>query len=485
MRFDLNIQRKLAIGFALGPIILAVVGWVTYDNTRELLASREPIVHSYQVIRTAIALESAFNDTENRHRGHIILFNEPALNAYRTAMRDLDSEFANLSRLTADSSSHQARLRSLRELFDSRRTVVEEAFQERSRGGLDSALAVLARIADRQIAQNIRALLDQFEEEELKVLAARNAASAKIAQNSFDTIIYGTLLSFLILGILGFFIARSIIRPVRIAVDALASTAAELLAGTTQQASGMRQQSSAVSETVTTVDEVLKTSEQAAQRASAVADSSRRAVEVSDRGREAVRDTLDAMGTVKDRTSSIAESILTLSEQAQSIGEIIASVTEIAEQTNLLALNAAIEASRAGEHGRGFTVVAAEIKTLADQSKKATLQVRQILNDIQKATNAAVMVTEDGTKSVNVALDAVEEAGRTISALAETIAEAAKTALQISASAGQQNTGMAQIHQAMAQINAAANQNLAATKQSEQAAQNLNTLGGRLKAMIS
>ena len=198
-----------------------------------------------------------------------------------------------------------------------------------------------------------------------------------------------------------------------------------------------------------------------------------------------IEETVEAMGSVKDQTSSIAQSILTLSEQAQAIGEIIATVNEIAEQTNLLALNAAIEASRAGEHGRGFSVVATEIKALADQSKKATAQVRQILGEIQRATNNAVMVTEEGTKGVNSALNAVNDAGRTIVALAETIADAAQLAMQISASAGQQNTGMAQIHQAMTQINAAANQNLAATKQSETAAQNLNLLGTRLKHLIA
>ena len=94
-----------------------------------------------------------------------------------------------------------------------------------------------------------------------------------------------------------------------------------------------------------------------------------------------------------------AENILALAEQAQAIGEIIATVNDIAEQTNLLALNAAIEASRAGEQGKGFAVVAGEVKALADQSKKATAQVRQILGEIQKATNTAVLSTEEGKRA--------------------------------------------------------------------------------------
>ena len=120
------------------------------------------------------------------------------------------------------------------------------------------------------------------------------------------------------------------------------------------------------------------------------------------------------MSTVKEQVESLAENVLALTEQAQQIGEIIATVNKIAEQTNLLSLNAAIEAARAGEHGKGFSVVASEIKVLADQSKKATAQVRQILGDVQKATGSAVLAAEDGTKSVSGAIKVVNQSGETI-----------------------------------------------------------------------
>lgn len=265
---------------------------------------------------------------------------------------------------------------------------------------------------------------------------------------------------------------------------ALASGTAEILAGTTQQASGAQEQATAVSETVTTVDEVMQTADQAALRARAVADASQRSLDISKTGRKAVDDTVTGMGTVKEQVEGVAESILALAEQAQAIGEIIATVNEIAEQTNLLALNAAIEASRGGEQGKGFSVVAAEVKALAGQAKKATAQVRQILGDIQKATSGAVIATEEGTKSVNAALALVGQAGNTIKALSDTIAEAAEAAVQIAASAGQQAAGMAQIQQAMKQVNQAASQNLASTRQQERAAQDLNNLGRKLEELL-
>lgn len=265
----------------------------------------------------------------------------------------------------------------------------------------------------------------------------------------------------------------------------LASATAEILAGTTQQAAGAQEQASAVSQTVTTVDEVLQTSEQSAQRARAMAESSQRASEIGQAGRKAVENSIAVMGSVKEQTESVAENILALAERAQSIGDIIATVNDIAEQTNLLALNAAIEASRAGEHGKGFGVVAAEVKALSEQSKKATAHVRQILGEIQKATNGAVMATEEASKSVNSAIKVVDQAGQTIKSLSDTILEATQASGQIVASAGQQATGMAQIHQAMKNVNQVTNQNLASTRQAERAAQDLNAMGGRLKELLA
>lgn len=260
----------------------------------------------------------------------------------------------------------------------------------------------------------------------------------------------------------------------------LASSTAEILAATTQQASGAQEQAAAVTQTVTTVDEITQTAEQAAQRAKAVAEASQASLEISKVGRRAVEDSVGSIGLVKDQVESIAESTLALAEQAQAIGEIIATVNDIAEQTNLLALNAGIEASRAGEHGRGFQVVATEVKALADQAKRATVQVRRILGDIQKATNSAVVATEEGQKSVSSTLKLVGQAGDTIKSLSETIDEAARAAAQIAASASQQAAGMSQIHQAMRNVSQVTNQNLASTRQQERAAQDLSLLGSRL-----
>ena len=480
-----SIQAKLILGFALGPIILAIIGWVAYTNTIALVDGLNRQQHSYQVLQQAELVSKLLVDAETGQRGFLLTGAERYLQPYTAAIAALGPNITRLADLTADSPRQQTRLPTLRELFRQRTDELAETIALRKEKGPEAALAVILTDRGKNTMDEIRALLDQFEAEENNLLGQRSAEAARAAQLTFSFITYGTVGSFLLLILIGALMGRSIALPINRTVEALSSVSAEILAGTSQQAAGMREHSAAVTQTVSTVDEVLQTSEQAAQRAKTVSESSQRAADVSVTGRKAVDDLVSAMGTVRDQTGSIAESILTLAEQAQAIGEIIATVNDVAEQINLLSLNAAIEAARAGEHGRGFSVVAAEIKALADQSKKATTQVRQILGEIQKATNAAVMATEQGTKSVSDAIKTVSEAGTTIRMLADIIGAAAQSAAQIAASSGQQATGMRQIHQAMQNISQVSTQHLAATSQSEQAAKHLTVLGASLKQLVA
>lgn len=269
------------------------------------------------------------------------------------------------------------------------------------------------------------------------------------------------------------------------AVASLSGATSEIMATTQQQSASATESAAAVTETVATVDEVTQTSQQTASHASAVATASRRSLEVSASGRQAVDETVGAMALVKRQVGSIADRILALSEQAQTVGQIITTVNEIAEQSNLLALNAAIEAARAGEHGRGFAVVAQEVRSLAEQSKRATAQVRAILGDIQKSTAAAVLATEEGGKAVTSAVDTARVAGERIDQLAATIADAARAAELIVTATQQQVTGIGQIAQAMRAIDQATSQTVEGTRQSERAARDLGGLATRLRDAVS
>ncbi len=118
-----------------------------------------------------------------------------------------------------------------------------------------------------------------------------------------------------------------------------------------------------------------------------------------------VKGNIEKMFSIRHKIQTIAELILELSDFVQSISSTVGLVEDIAEQTNLLALNAAVEAARAGEHGKGFAVVASEIRKLADESKQATTKIISLINDIQQTANSTVLATEEGTKEIESGLE--------------------------------------------------------------------------------
>jgi methyl-accepting chemotaxis protein len=278
---------------------------------------------------------------------------------------------------------------------------------------------------------------------------------------------------------------KHLLEKVKEAVNVLTASSSEILAATTQVASGTAETATSINETTTTVEEVRQAAQLSSQKAQNVSDNAQRAAQVSQNGQKAVEETASGMDRIQEQMETITQTVVRLSEQSQSIGGIIASVTDLADQSNLLAVNAAIEAAKAGEQGKGFAVVAQEIKSLAEQSKQATAQVRGILSDVQKATSNAVMATEQGSKAVEAGVKQAAQAGEAIRVLAESIGEAVQVSIQIVASSRQQVVGMDQIGVAMENINQAGAQNAASMKQMEVAAQNLHELGEKLKELVA
>ncbi len=270
---------------------------------------------------------------------------------------------------------------------------------------------------------------------------------------------------------------------IKSAVEVLSSAVNNIMASVSDSASGATETATAVTETTTTVEEVRQTSHIANQKAKNVAESAQKSAQISTMGRKSTEETIQGMKRIREQMDLIADSMVRLSEKSQSIVEIIATVDDLAQQSNLLAVNASIEAAKAGELGRGFAVVAQEVKSMSDQSKHATAQVRKILGEIQQATASAAMATELGSRAVDAAVTQSNQAGEAISTLANSVAESANAAAQIAVSSQQQLAGVDQVATAMLGIKDATAQNLIAIKRVEEATLTLQELGGTLKVL--
>ena len=477
-----TIGRRIMLGFALILLLVALVAAGGFWALNRTTTRYETALEGRKgLLAPALLVESEIRGANVENLRYLIDGNAQYLDAKTQRIARARSLIDSIA--AAAPPAHAAGWRSVDSLTALWSSVADEVSAARRTGSLTEANELrISRL------QPIRSDLDRRIAERVEWARSHTDSIASEGRNTADVaetgLIWGLLLALLAGGVAAYVLARSINLPLQETSSVIASSAAQILAATTEQAAGTSESMAAVSETVATVDEVAQTANQASQRAKTVADSAQRAAERGRQGRKAVEDTMVAMRAVEGQVGSIAERIVALADQAQAIGEIITAVSDIAEQTKLLALNAAVESARAGEHGRGFAVVAAEIKSLAGQAKQSTNQIRQILGDIQRATSAAVMTTEQGTKQVAVAAAQAKQTGEIIAGLSETANDAAQAAAQIVASAGQQAIGMDQIRQAIANIHDATQQNLTATRQSEQAAQDLNRLGGRLTALV-
>lgn len=264
----------------------------------------------------------------------------------------------------------------------------------------------------------------------------------------------------------------------------LNSAASEILATTSQIASSASQTSSSVAETTSSVEEIKQTAKLTNEKAIHTAESTKKAVIISDEGNSSLDKNVEGLAQIKEKMDLIAANIIRLSEQSQMIGNIVSTVEDIASQSNLLAVNASIEAVKAGEHGKGFSVVAQELKNLANQSKQGTGEVQKILIDIQQATNTLVMVAEQGGKAVNEGVIQAANARKSMQSLRQSVIEAAQSGILIAASSEQEMAGMDQIASAMMGIRDATSQNVESIRQVENSAKDLNNLSQKLKSLM-
>jgi len=278
---------------------------------------------------------------------------------------------------------------------------------------------------------------------------------------------------------------HDIIAQVASTTAQVSSASQQLSATSEEMASGAEEQTSQTSQVATSVEEMSATVQQVAKNANVAATSAKDSGNTAKKGGEIVQETVNGMNRINGAVSELQTVIKALSQGSEKIGNIIGVIDDVADQTNLLALNAAIEAARAGEQGRGFAVVADEVRKLAERTTTSTKEIAEMVKVIQEDTGKAVSSMETGSKEVASGVKLAEQAGVSLKEIVAGVQSMQDMIQQIATAAEEQSAAAEEISSNVESIASVAKQRAAGTQQAASAAQDLSQLSEGLQNLVN
>jgi methyl-accepting chemotaxis protein len=263
------------------------------------------------------------------------------------------------------------------------------------------------------------------------------------------------------------------------------SSAAIQMHSTAEQMSTSTEELAAQASTIATAcEEMSATSSEIARNCHNAANDSAKANDAAMEGAKVVDETVIVMSRIADRVRATAQTVETLGSRSDQIGEIVGTIEDIADQTNLLALNAAIEAARAGEQGRGFAVVADEVRALAERTTRATREISEMIKSIQTETKSAVSAMDEGVRQVEQGTSEAAKSGDALHQILEQIANVTNQVNQIAVAAEEQTATTMEINNNIQQITEVAHITSTSSHEEAAAANQLANLAEDLKGMV-
>lgn len=530
---DISLSKKLIGGFTVVVILLAVVGFVGYNGITTVKSELDEITAD-RVVETVIVKDMKVanmqaNDAYAKH----IFGNPGAKEELESAYKDFENQKSRIlgMDLNAEERQHLANIEKLHNDNKQAGQHLWDAITAANFKQNDDVNAAMKKF-DESREQLNKALeeyesmqLAQMKEAEEKAASAGKSATLLIISISFVAAVLG-------FGI-GYYISRSITRPmdsmlhasnkvaqgdltvqlkndskdevgqlsmaihtmteglkgvigkVQNSAQRVASTAQELSAsaeemkastdqvsGTTQDiATGVSQQASKMADISQTMKEMSESVQQVAMNSQKAAEGASSASNTAQNVGRMSNDVARKMSEIQVTVDNSATVIKELDGKSQKIGEIIGVITNIADQTNLLALNAAIEAARAGEHGRGFAVVADEVRKLAEESRNAANQITSLIKDIQQGTKQAVVSMEQGTKTVGEGAKTIGDTVSAINNIVKAAGEVATMVQEIAAVAEEQSASVEEVTASVEDVSAISEESASGTEEVSAAAE--------------
>jgi methyl-accepting chemotaxis protein len=476
--------KKIAVGFALSFVLMAIIGILAFRSINTLSNTSQVVAHTHLVLDRLADVLNVLQDAEIGGRGYIITGDDSFLQPYQNAETKILTVVKDLRVLIVDNPAQQKRLTQAEPIIAAKMALTKRYIEMRKARETETVIKLVQAGKGQNLMDELRHIFGEMEQEERSLLKQRAAEVEAAVNNSTVSITLGTLICLLIVSAAGIIITRSLTSQIGTAVQYMQSSSSELQVASNQQTMGAREQSTAMKEITTTMNELLVTSKQIAESAQRVAHIAAQTAIGASSGEQTVTKANDSIGGIKRQVDLIVTNMLDLGKKSQQIGGILEIINELAEQTNILAINATIEAAGAGENGKRFAVVADEIRKLADRVGGSTKEIRGLIDDIRAAVNTTVMTTEGGTKAVEAGalqFSEVAIAFRQIVSLVSTTTEATR---EIELSTKQQSTAVSQVNIAVSNVAQAARETEVSSSKTLQTATELTNLSRDLLRLV-
>jgi len=522
---NLNLQTRLIGAFLMMGLLVFLVAWVGWSSTSNLSQHIDTIgKNNLPSIEALLKINEGQTQIESSERALINpalsqAERQDALNRMDKAWQQIQDGFKAYEatpRTSEEDAVYQQMLKYWEDWKQADRELLQ-INQEFEKVGILNPLALQIELINRgesnspemaraKIASNLlNKLSQQAKLIRVKFITAEKATLAvadnnrkqadkayQTAQNDINktqgSVLLGMTvgpLTAIILGIaLSIAIAKPLDKALKGIINMIVSSSTEIAATIEQQERIAVQQAASVNQTTTTMDELGASSRQSAMQAESALENASHVLNMAAEGSKVVQKTQQGMLTLTEKVGGIAEQVLHLSQQTNQIANITNLVSDLANQTNMLAINATVEAVRAGEQGKGFGVVAREIRRLADQSQQSAAEINDLINDIQNAINKTVMVTDEGNTTLDNSLKLTEGTAETFNHVANAINSVVVSSQQIYLNTKQQALAIEQVVDAMNALNKGAAEAASGITQSRIGTQKLNQAALNLRYVV-
>ena len=496
----IGLRQKLALGFGTLLALLILTGSVGYYSTGRVIAAAEDVRVSLKRKEVATAVELSVRKQIQSATGYVFNGDDLSLQQHGEAKKEVDAELDELGKMLKTEKG-KGLLEKIRQdtVRISAITEQEITFKRANRSYEANDLASGPKT--QEILKTFGTDCNELEGWEDK-LAQDQLGVERQAEKLANAITLTLVGCGLLLGIgIAFLIARSItasitgmletiqkiaekdlavedvevtsrdeiglaeialnsmkntlhqmVRNIAATAEHLASASEEISAGATQSVETARVQAGQAQQVAVAMQEMSSTVQHVSEHSLNASNSSAQAATAAKQGGEVVEQTLSTMRSIAESSRTVASRIGELGKSSEEIGKIVAVIDDLADQTNLLALNAAIEAARAGEQGRGFAVVADEVRKLAERTTQATQGIGTMIESIQTETRNAVQAIELGSRDVQIGVEKTTASGTALKEIIAMAEQVGDTIAQIASAATEQSSATEQVNMNVAQI---------------------------------